>query len=168
MGFLLTGIPWPSSPLPPVAAVLPQAAKRCARCLRGATDQCGSLRFFLLHFEKGYATLARTKAPFCRCSCPLRVTVVRVGVDRTTSCTDGSLCRSTRLLAIGHCSTQPLAQPGVWFQVRAPATRSVAGARCRRLHPFTSRGPSEAGTWSVPHPVPHTLRRRGARCMMVA
>ncbi len=39
--------------------------------------------------------------------------VVSVVVDWTTSCTDGSQCRSPRLLTIGHCSTQPLAQPGV-------------------------------------------------------
>lgn len=197
MGFLLTSVPRLSSPLPSGAAVLPQAANRYARCLRGTADQCGSLPvellsvrplgskpsppclscarspavlrpslwavsarsqnrsfaetsglnqgrskygpqnrriLFPLRFEKDHAILSRTKAPFCKCSCHLRVTVVRVGVDRTTSCTDGSQCRSARLLAISHCSTQPLAQPGVWFQVRAPATRSVVGARCRRLH----------------------------------
>ena len=121
-------------------------------------------------FEKDYVILPRIQAPFYRYCCPRRATVVRVDVDRTTSCTDGSQCLSPRLLAIGHCSTQPLAStrglvPGACSGPRAVLAEHAADGL---ISCGTSRGASGVGTWSVPHSVPHTLRRRWARCMMVA
>ncbi len=128
---------------PPIHKTLP-VRKPLVSTREGAKMARKTARFFPFYFEKNYDILSRTKTPFYRYSYPQKVTVVPWSVDRTTSCTDGSQCRSTRLLAISNCSTKPLAQPGVWFQVRAPVTRSVAGAQCRRPHPlWHEQGPVE-------------------------
>jgi len=140
--------------------------------LNQGRSKCGPQNhrvLFLFYFEKNYAILFGIKAPFCRRFCPVRVTVVRVGVDRTIFCTDYSQCRT-------HASSpSAIAIQNLWLS-------QGFGSRCvlRQHGPLpdsaidgftpcgTSRGPIGAGTWSVLHPAPHTLRCRGARCMMVA